>query len=342
MNSNIDTTIVIVNWNSSNDSINCIESITRTNYFNKSINIIIVDNCSNDNSVDKINSFLETHNSFEAKKKPNKDTPKRVNEVKIYESKNQFINKVVLISANKNYGYSGGNNIGLLYADSNFESDYFWILNNDTSILPNTLSLMVERIKKNKKICICGSTILQKDSEDIVQYYGGSYYSLLSGRGWSFGEGEKYNKNITNYMAESKINYISGASMLLRADFIKKVGWFCEDYFLYNEEIDLSMRLQADEKIAVATSAIVYHKIGATIGTSNSKNSGSKLAAFFQSKSKLIFASKHTPRNYIFVYLFLLARGIKFLFRTESFSNGLIILSVLLGKKSPEKEWFIR
>ena len=51
------------------------------------------------------------------------------------------------------------------------------------------------------------------------------------------------------------------------------------------------MRLQADEKIAVATSAIVYHKIGATIGTSNSKNSGSKLAAFFQSKSKLIFAT---------------------------------------------------
>ena len=175
-----------------------------------------------------------------------------------------------------------------------------------------------------------------------MQCYGGSYYSLFSGRGWSFNEGEKYSKNITNSLAESKLNYISGASMLLKASFIKKIGWFCEDYFLYNEEIDLSMKLTNGEKLAVATDAVVYHKIGATIGTNHSNNNGSKLASFYQSRSKLIFAKKHTPKNYIFVYFFILGRCLKFLLVKKSISNGLIILSVLLGRKEPNKDWFVR
>lgn len=342
MHRNLNTTIVLVNWNAANDSINCIESITKLTYFNKSINIIIVDNSSTDNSVENINKYLSNHDVFEIERKLDKKSFKRVNEIFKYHTNNKYIDKVVLIRAKKNYGFAKGNNIGLLYADTNFNSDYYWILNNDTEVASNSLSLMIKRISEENKICICGSTIIHKDTKKIVQCYGGSYYSLISGRGWSFGEGKKYNKQVTNEIAESKINYISGASMLLKADFIKKVGWFCEDYFLYNEEIDLSMRLKPDEKIAVATEAIVYHKIGASIGTSYSDNSGSKLAAFFQSKSKLIFARKHTPKNFIIVYCFLLARSIKFLLEKKSISSGIIILSVLMGRRTPKKDWFIK
>lgn len=342
MRRNFNTTIIVLNWNAANDSINCIESITKITYFNKSINIIIVDNDSTDNSINSINKYLSNHNAFEIEKKLSKNQSKRVNEIYKYNSNNKYIDKVALISANKNYGFSKGNNIGLLYADMNFNSDYFWILNNDTEVASNSLSLMIDRISEENKICICGSTIIRKDTKNIVQCYGGSYYSLISGRGWSFEEGKKYNEQVTNKIAESKINYISGASMLLKEDFIKKVGWFCEDYFLYNEEIDLSMRLKPDEKIAVATKAIVYHKIGASIGTSHSDNNGSKLAAFFQSKSKLIFAKKHTPKNFIIVYFFLLARSIKLLLKKESISNGLIILSVLMGRSTPNKDWFLK
>lgn len=341
MRKNFNTTIILLNWNAANDSINCIESITKITYFTKSINIIIVDNQSTDNSVESINKYLSNHDTFKIEKKLDKNHLKRVNKIYKYQSNNKYIDKVALICANKNYGFSKGNNIGLIYADINFSSDYFWILNNDTEVTSNSLSLMIERISEENNICICGSTIIRKDTKNIIQCYGGSYYSLISGRGWSFGEGKEYNEEVTNKIAESKINYISGASMLLKRDFIKKVGWFCEDYFLYNEEIDLSMRLKPYEKLAVATKAIVYHKIGASIGTSYSNNNGSKLAAFFQSKSKLIFAKKHTPKNFIIVYFFLLARSIKLLLKKESISSGLIILSVLMGRRAPKKDWFI-
>ena len=342
MRNDLITTVIIVNWNSAEDSISCIKSIMKTSCFNKSVNIIVVDNNSKDSSLDSINAYLMTNNNFISDKQQDNYISKRINKAIVYKSNEKFINKIVLISANKNYGFSGGNNIGLIYADNNFNSDYYWILNNDTLVEPNTLLLMLKRIQKNKQICICGSTILQRNDKSTVQCYGGSYYSLFSGRGWSFNEGEKYSKNITNGLAESKLNYISGASMLLKASFIKKIGWFCEDYFLYNEEIDLSMKLTNGEKLAVATDAVVYHKIGATIGTNHSNNNGSKLASFYQSRSKLIFAKKHTPKNYIFVYFFILGRCLKFFLVKKSISNGLIILSVLLGRKEPNKDWFVR
>lgn len=336
------TTIIIVNWNANEDTIQCLKSVLQISYSQKSVNIVIVDNNSSDNSYKKVNKYLRDNDGLEECKNQQSQSSTRIKEVSVFNSNIFSISKVILIRAYKNYGFSGGNNIGLKYSSSYFKSDYFWILNNDTLITKGALSSMIKRFKEDENICICGSTILRLDDKKTVQCYGGSFYSLFSGRGWSYKEGTKYDANINNSLVESKINYICGASMILKASFIKRINYFCEDYFLYNEEIDLTMRLNENEKIAVATDAIIYHKIGAAIGTNTIDSFGSKLASFYQSRSKLIFAKKHTKGNYFFVYLFLLARSLKFLLNKDSFANGVVILSVLLGKKKPNQSWFIR
>ena len=148
MRNDLITTVIIVNWNSAEDSISCIKSIMKTSCFNKSVNIIVVDNNSKDSSLDSINAYLMTNNNFISDKQQDNYISKRINKAIVYKSNEKFINKIVLISANKNYGFSGGNNIGLIYADNNFNSDYYWILNNDTLVEPNTLLLMLKRIQK--------------------------------------------------------------------------------------------------------------------------------------------------------------------------------------------------
>lgn len=336
------TTVIIVNWNAYEDTIQCLNSVLQISHTQKSVNIVIVDNNSLDNSHKKINEYLKGHDSLEEQENFPLKSTERIKQVSVYQTNIDPINKVVLIRAYKNYGFSGGNNVGLRYSFLNLKSDYYWILNNDTLVTKDALSSMIKRMKEDENICICGSTILRLDDKKTVQCYGGSYYSLFSGRGWSYKEGTKYDAKVNNTLVESKINYICGASMILKASFIQRINYFCEDYFLYNEEIDLTMRLKEAEKIAVAVDAIIYHKIGATIGTNNINSFGSKLASFYQSRSKLIFAKKHTQKNYIFVYLFLLARCLKFLLNKQSFSNGIVILSVLLGKKKPKQSWFNR
>jgi len=41
---------------------------------------------------------------------------------------------------------------------------------------------------------------------------------------------------------ENKIEYVIGASMLVSKDFIKDIGFMCEDYFLYFEELGRTLR----------------------------------------------------------------------------------------------------
>ncbi|MCE5214153.1 MAG: glycosyltransferase, partial [Methanobacterium sp.] len=94
-------TIVIVNWNGWEDTIECLKSLYHVNYTN--FNIIIVDNHSQDDSVKKIKDYIENK-------------------------------KLILIVNDENYGFAEGNNIGIRYAQKNFNPDYILLLNNDTIV----------------------------------------------------------------------------------------------------------------------------------------------------------------------------------------------------------------
>ncbi len=63
---------------------------------------------------------------------------------------------------------------------------------------------------------------------------------------------------------EERLDFVFGASLLARKSFIAETELLGEDYFLWNEEIDWSLRGAAKYKLAFAPDSIVYHKSGAS------------------------------------------------------------------------------
>jgi GT2 family glycosyltransferase len=128
--------IIILNWNGSEDTVECLESVYKIKYPN--YNIILLDNASNDESLEKIRGYLEGKIKvkspfFEyARNKPLKFREYLKNEIESLKNRdNHYLNKeLILIKNDKNYGFTEGNNIGIRYALNTLNSDYILLLNN--------------------------------------------------------------------------------------------------------------------------------------------------------------------------------------------------------------------
>ncbi len=329
--------IVLVNWNGAHDTIECLASLQSMDC-KDAWTCCVVDNNSQDNSLETLESYLldEGHSreQFEAFKLGGA-------EVKFIRTFRKAGSTVVLVANRINAGFAAANNLGFSILDDIAHPAFYWVLNNDTVVEPTALALMLARMSSDAQIGICGCTLTHTEPALLVQAYGGVKYSTLTGKGIHVGEGVFYQGPVDNKQVESEITYISGASMIVTHEFIQKVGPMCEDYFLYNEELDWAWRARGLFKMAVETAAVVHHKEGASIGTHGMQRAPSLLSDFFQARNKLLFSRRYTPFQYPVVYVFTFARALKRL--REGFpKNTGVILSVLFGKDEPDPKWFAR
>ncbi len=335
-------TVVLVNWNGWRDTINCFESLNESYSFDGFLKVVIVDNNSSDSSLDRLSEYLVGKDPTDTYFNENFSGLSVEAEFKRFDFDHERASSVVLVDAKDNLGYAGGINIGCRLSETLWNSDFFWLLNNDCLVAPDALSIMLTKMQDNLETLVCGCTILDYDRPDRVQSYGGSWYSMRTGRGWSIGLNEIYDPQFKDTEAEDLINYVSGAAMLIRALTLNSIGYLSEDYFLYNEEIDLSLSLSSRKNLGVSVQAKVYHKVGSSIGTDKGDRIGSQLSTFFQARSKLIFASKHVPHYLPLVWLTLLARSFKLFMSSYSRASSITILRVLFGQLEADPIWFER
>lgn len=240
--------IILINYNSKVHTIECLESLSELNYIN--YRIIIVDNNSIDNDFDKVKSKY---------------------------------NNVYIINNKKNYGFAGANNIGIKYALDN-KADYILLLNNDTTVDKDFLSVLVNESEKNKKVAICTSKILYYGSKNKIWYGGGgiSYFK---------GNSQIYNLNCDNDSINNKnmyCNFASGCCMLINSEALKKVGLMNEEYFLYYEDVDYCIKfLNAGYKIYYVPESIIFHK------ESISTKKYSYLYQYYFARNRLLFIKKN-------------------------------------------------
>jgi GT2 family glycosyltransferase len=285
--------IIILNYKNYNDTIECIESILNNVY--KNFRIILIDNCSNDESVTMIKKYIystELADSFLEMESNQLENKARL--------KKGFI-KCYLIKSNKNLGYGGGNNLGIKLSLMLGDAEYIWILNNDTIIDENAIIAQIREMRSNPKALICGSKIY---------YYGTNNIYCLAGakfNKWTMTSKNVTSKDINNIDKDKivkKIDYICGASMFFRKDFFIKYGLFDEKFFLYFEEIDMVSRVK-DRKdfLCFASDSIIYHKVGASLGSSRNLEKKSLVAEYHSFRSRIIFTKKYYPFKLPLVYL---------------------------------------
>lgn len=179
----------------------------------------------------------------------------------------------------KNLGFAGGCNAGIRCAQQQ-GSDYIWLLNNDTTVDPGALRAMVEKAQTNPTIGAVGSVIYFMDEPTRLQCWGGGYVNF-----W-LGKSGHYLKEV----ADDKIEFITGCSLLLSRAAVDEIGALDEGFFMYWEDVDICFRLRhAGWLLAVAADSKLWHKGYTSIGkgkVSSYRDFNSSAGHFFR---------KHAP-----------------------------------------------
>jgi GT2 family glycosyltransferase len=297
--------VIILNWNGWEDTIECLESFYQINYPN--YHLILVDNDSMDDSIPKIRDYcegnIEPESKFYSYQSGNKP-------VKIYEYTRELTEldskpmpddyhehpsneRLILIKNDKNYGFAEGNNIGIRFALKNLNPDYVMLLNNDTVVEPEFLSELVKTGENNDKIAVIGPKTNYYDfngSKDVVWSVGGTIdLSSYPGYHEIFLDDDDHPPIDKNQIME--VEWISGAAMLIKREMLPQ-NLLNADYFFGCEDVDLCIELKGKGFIMVTDlKSIVWHK------ASVSKNKVRFRGLSREIKTNLKFMANHT-KNY--------------------------------------------
>lgn len=133
-------TIIIVNYNGYEDTVECVKSLKNIDYDN--YEIVCVDNASTNKATEEQNEYLECN--------------------------------TIYLSSDNNLGFSGGNNIGINYAKKN-GSDYVLLLNNDTTVESDFLTKLVAVAREKMDNGVFGCTIRYYWDRDKLWFDGGTF-----------------------------------------------------------------------------------------------------------------------------------------------------------------------
>ncbi|TAN32676.1 glycosyltransferase family 2 protein [Patescibacteria group bacterium] len=166
------------------------------------------------------------------------------------------IPRVVILPQEKNLGFAGGNNVGMQWAlDNGF--DFVFLHNDDGFMASDCLERLVEVMEKDKTIGAAQSLLLMHPETELINSDGNSFHYL----GFGFCNHLRVPKSEIKIDSIKDIGYASGAAVLMRADLLKQHGLWDDDFFLYHEDLEYSLRLkQRGYRVVLAPASVFYHK----------------------------------------------------------------------------------
>ena len=248
--------IILLNYNGSSDTIECIESLdnTITNY---EYDMYIIDNASRKEEVDILKKYISSREKFG-----------------IYSGDIFERNKVkgnLLILSNDNVGFAGGNNkvIKAIYEDY----AYVLLLNNDTVVQTDFLEKMLSLLNEDPTIGFASCRINNYYDRKLLWNCGGKL------RPW--GLRKYYSEEELKRMPKViDAEFITGCALFIRSSVIKKYGALSDNFFHGEEDFNFCWRMKKNHiKGKCINETLVYHKVSAT-----SKNDGmqpGKMAGYY-------------------------------------------------------------
>lgn len=245
--------IIILNWNSPGVTIDCLRSLLSIEYQNYII--YLVDNGSVDGSINLIKEEIVT-------------------------------DKLRCVELKSNFGFTGGNNIGVAIATKECDPDYFLLLNNDTIVDKKFLTFLVESFVQNGELGVVVPKIFFYGDQKEYIYYAGGYINLISGLG------EHYHwkrKDDPSTEISREISFANGCSMLIKKEVIKQIKLFDDSFFANIEDVDFSYRVtKAGYKIFYNPLAFLWHREGYT----SKKNMGHWFRIYLTTRNVILFQRK--------------------------------------------------
>ena len=168
--------------------------------------------------------------------------------------------QVKLVKSTENLGFAGGNNLAIRQA----RGKYLLLINNDTLVPPEFLEPMVAVMEADEQVGLVSPKIYYHDQPNMLQYAGQGYIEMRTGRGR---DTAKHTIDEGQFAAQVEAAFAHGACMLIRAEVLEEIGLLREDYFMYYEELDFSVRArQAGWKIMYTPDAYIHHRESSSMG----------------------------------------------------------------------------
>jgi GT2 family glycosyltransferase len=304
--------IIILNKDSYQDTIECLASISSLNYPN--FNVVVVDNASENDSVDRLREWLSI-NSMKARASDGSKTgcdARRETKCSMDRAEegggsnrdwavSHCGNGTAIISSNRNYGFAEGNNIGIRYILNTGHPDYVLLLNNDTIVDQEFLTQLVRATNGRRDIGIAGSAVYDYFNRDKIQSAGRTINWWLG----KISEVRCAAKDRKNHDS-IEVDAVSGCSMLIKREVLEIVNLLSREYFLYYEDIDFCVRARdSGYSVIYVPSSKVWHKLSSTAR----RNIGTR--EFHSTRSLFIFMKKNAkPSQFIFFRLYFFCLGL--------------------------------
>lgn len=211
---------IIVTYDKKEYVSNLLKSLKEVNF--KNYDVIVVDNASTDGTAD----YIEEH-----------------------------FPHVSVIRNSVNGGGSAGFNTGLSYAFKKYGYEYYWLLDNDVIVSKDTLEKLVEVLDKDNEIAIAGSQMCQLDNPRVTNEIG-AFVDLRMGC-------LVLNRHLTrrrnNTTGIFDVDYVAGASMLVRANVAKRAGCW-EDFFIHFDDVDWCLRIKKmGYRVVGVADSVIWH-----------------------------------------------------------------------------------
>lgn len=215
-----------------------------------------------------------------------------------------------LIEAGVNGGYGAGVNIGLSYLSGIDGLDRFWILNPDAVVPPATPRAFATH-DEGKPFALMGGRVTYYEPADMIQMDGGTL-DRRTGVTGNLNLGASF--ATTPPPDPSRIDFISGANMVVSRAHYETAGPMAEDYFLYYEEIDWSMRRGA-LPLAFCPTARIHHRAGTAIGSPTLARIASPFSIYFLHRARMRFMRRFHPEALPTAWAYSLAKAAQLLAR---------------------------
>jgi len=206
-----DVAIIIINYNSTGFTLDCVKSIVSQTSSLISYQIIIVDNASRPDEVERLRS-LEGHANLQT------------------------------VYSKENLGFGRGNMLGAEKANS----EYLFFLNNDCVLLNDCLAILKGFCDKNALVGLCGAQLYSEKHERIrsfgylptpaLKFLGPGVLRLFAP--------QRYPNREKQYYEPVKVDLVSGSGLFFRTSAFREIGGFDPNLFFYCEEEDLGQRLR--------------------------------------------------------------------------------------------------
>lgn len=242
--------VVIVNWNTPGDTIECLESILAAE--NHPRRVVLVDNASADDSVERIGRWASERGMGMKIVRDGEENGADVGGAWL-----------LLIASRSARGFSANNNIGVRWFRDSTAVSHVLLLNNDATVAENFFVELSAAVASRPRGGLFTGTIYHDPERDRVWYAGGDVNPLRAL--------VTHRTTPPESARPVETPFVCGCAMLISREVMESIGLLPECFDpIYCEDADYSLRAAAAGfPLVYAPGARVYHKVGGTVGNSS-------------------------------------------------------------------------